>query len=1066
MGGCCPKLYAGLSKRRSSYYENHSSTGGPHTGASSTRYVSVLQHEGCDTGHVIRPDHIRVNNVKRAPGVDAITDSHTGRAKGNADFCSVCCRVPCCCPCPGPDARVSISDPRLNVEAGKRVILCTVHLNMRRKNKPTSAPKCNVLKPDHASNDKVECKEQESLERNTKVYHIFYYAEKTGRRTLQISFDGLNVKIERGSPTIGIDVLPSSPCSLKLQNIKGDQNTRSVYYYPSGEVEFYVVPYDKFGNVYDRGNLKMLLKEADSIRLISSKVVNSKGLYSVRAQCLKVGQTKCTISFQGITTPLVFSFEVHQVPVSSQPSRINKDLVDEYARSQSRLSTTRRGYCANNSSTVGLHTGACSSSVLRHEGCHAGYVIGPDQTRLKNINRALGVEAITNTDIGRAKENDDFCSDCCRVPCCCPCPGPDARVSISDPTLNVEAGKRVILCTVHLNMRRKNKPTSAPKCNVLKPDKVECKEQESPGPGIKVYHIIYCAEKTGRRTLQLSFDGLSVNIERGSPIIGIDVLPSSPCGLKLQSIEGDQNTESVYYPSGQVEFYVVPCDKFGNICDQRNLKMHLKEDDSIKLISSEVVGNEGLYSVRAQCLKVGQTKCTISFQGITTPLVFSFEVRDVPVSSKHSRINKEGLEDGYEGSQSKLYKRRRRYCANHSSTGGPHTRACSSSVLRLEGCDAGYVIGPDHTHLNNINRALGVEAITDSDIGRAEENDELCTDCCRAPCSCCPCCRNENLKKFKPKHACAKEEFRVDEEESTLDIDLHRLRHEDEVRKVENLLDFLLEARHYRRLADESDKKRLYWKNRATSAYESGLRHEAKICSDTKKRFGARMNKSNRRACDAIFAFYNDNRSQSEIDLHGLYVSDEGKLKDLKKQLVKQMGECGASEAIARIRESSDEAIRKLQERLNTFDRDKAINDETPWLEIIVGAGKHSRDNRQKIRPKVEKFLRNRQDLPAYQLLRKGSLLITFREYSGQQPCSGHFYCKRCDHSWRSILSWVGKYQCCYRCFEESNLKEKCYPMKLEKRREGSMKKSTSEVTHLPKLCQRCCELGRCCSNA
>ena len=403
------------------------------------------------------------------------------------------------------------------------------------------------------------------------------------------------------------------------------------------------------------------------------------------------------------------------------------------------------------------------------------------------------------------------------------------------------------------------------------------------------------------------------------------------------------------------------------------------------------------------------------------------KMHDVPVSSKPSRINKEELEDEYDGSQ-----------ASHSSTGDPYTGACSTrygSVLRLKGCRAGYVIGPDHTRLNNINRALGFEAITDSDI------EDLSSDRCR-------------------------------EEKCALDIDLHRLRNEDEVCKVENLLDSLLEARHYRRLAGEVNKERVHWKEKATSAYDSKMRHEAKMCSGTKKEFGARMNESNRRACDAIFAFYNDNRSQSEIDLHELYVSDEDELKVLKRQKVRQMEERRASEEIARIRDDRDEAIRKLQERLNTFDHDKAINDGTPWLEIIVGAGKHSRDNRQKIRPRVENFLRN-QDLPAYQLLRKGSLLITFQEYTGQKPCFGHFYCERCDHSWRSMFSWVGKYQCCYRCFEKSNLKEKCYPMMLQKRKQSSTTKATPQKSsYMPKhreiqeLCERCCELGRCCSNA
>ena len=646
------------------------------------------------------------------------------------------------------------------------------------------------------------------------------------------------------------------------------------------------------------------------------------------------------------------------------------------------------------------------------------------------------------------------------------CSEPDAHVSISDPRSNVKAGERVILCKVHLTMQRENKLAVAPRCNIVQPvmpsytscSTVVCEEEESPGSETKVYLISYYTEKSGRRTLQISFPGLDVEIERGITTIEIDVLPSSPCSLKLQ------NTYRNVYYRGEVTFCVVPYDRFGNIYDRENLEMHLTEDDSIKLISFEVVGNTRVYSVRAQCPKVGLTKCTISFRGITTPLVHHFRVHYPAVSFEYRRrIDEEDRVDEYDGSQSRLYKTRRRYCATH-------TEACSTRynyVLRLKGCDAGYVIGPDHTRLNNINRVLGVEAITDSDIGRAEESDNLSSASEDEECDCCPCCGNENLKNFKPHDSCQIEENVEDEEESTLNIDLHRLWHEDEVRKVENLLDSLLEARHYRRLADKFNEKREDWKNRAASAYDSGMRREAKRCSDTKKEFGDLMNESNRWACDAIFAFYNDNRSQSEIDLHELYVSDEEKLKNLRNPLVKQMGDCGASEAIARIRESGDEAIRKLQERLNTFDHDKTINDGTPWLEIIVGAGKHSRDKRQKIRPKVEKFLRN-QDLPAYQLLRKGSLLITFREYTGQQPCSGHFYCKRCGNSWRSVLSWVGKYQCCYRCFEESNGTriEKCYPMKLEKRREGSTKKSTSQISHLPKLCQRCCELGRCCNNA
>ena len=51
---------------------------------------------------------------------------------------------------------------------------------------------------------------------------------------------------------------------------------------------------------------------------------------------------------------------------------------------------------------------------------------------------------------------------------------------------------------------------------------------------------------------------------------------------------------------------------------------------------------------------------------------------------------------------------------------------------------------------------------------------------------------------------------------------------------------------------------------------------------------------------------------------------------------------------IRRCRLESDEAIRKLKEKLDKFNLEKSIKNNTPWLEIIVGAGHHSRKNEQK----------------------------------------------------------------------------------------------------------------------
>ena len=46
-----------------------------------------------------------------------------------------------------------------------------------------------------------------------------------------------------------------------------------------------------------------------------------------------------------------------------------------------------------------------------------------------------------------------------------------------------------------------------------------------------------------------------------------------------------------------------------------------------------------------------------------------------------------------------------------------------------------------------------------------------------------------------------------------------------------------------------------------------------------------------------------------------------------------------------------------LKEKMDKFNLNNAIKNNKPWLEIIVGAGRHSKKNEQNIRPKVEKLL-------------------------------------------------------------------------------------------------------------
>jgi hypothetical protein len=258
-----------------------------------------------------------------------------------------------------------------------------------------------------------------------------------------------------------------------------------------------------------------------------------------------------------------------------------------------------------------------------------------------------------------------------------------------------------------------------------------------------------------------------------------------------------------------------------------------------------------------------------------------------------------------------------------------------------------------------------------------------------------------------------------------------------------------------------------------------------KSCIILKDYFGALMNRYNRDACDELFAFFNFQREVCEVDLHGLYVANEKKLeqlrvdmlhgkamnkeidnilqkcvsfngirnrdikydllngkfsphelkdfmalcrsngvrleklKELEKNLLRRAEVDGI---IEKFRSESNEAIRKLEITLESFDIDKAIKNNTPWLEIIVGAGHHSKNNEQSIRPKVEKFLKERN--LEFAPVNKGLLVVTFLSYSGPEPCFGQYYCEKCDCRWKSDRSYVEKYQKCDHC------QEHCWPLK------------------------------------
>ena len=159
-----------------------------------------------------------------------------------------------------------------------------------------------------------------------------------------------------------------------------------------------------------------------------------------------------------------------------------------------------------------------------------------------------------------------------------------------------------------------------------------------------------------------------------------------------------------------------------------------------------------------------------------------------------------------------------------------------------------------------------------------------------------------------------------------------------------------------------------------------------------------------------------------------------------------------------------------MRERLDNYDEAKATEEGEPWLEIIVGSGHHSKE-RQKIRPKVEEYLRERK--LSFSPVNKGALVVTFKEYEGSQPCFGEYYCSNCDSRWRNGQSWIKKWQACYTCHEDENLIKKCYPLKQRERKKlqwHNPKFVSRNQRHVPnhvqELCQKCIELGEECQRA
>jgi len=292
-----------------------------------------------------------------------------------------------------------------------------------------------------------------------------------------------------------------------------------------------------------------------------------------------------------------------------------------------------------------------------------------------------------------------------------------------------------------------------------------------------------------------------------------------------------------------------------------------------------------------------------------------------------------------------------------------------------------------------------------------------------------------------------------------VDVDISKFcGNREECNQIYDLLSLYIKGLHYRNEATKLNLKREEWKAEAIKENEKENFQKSSECKSIKEHYSKLMDEAHLQASEALFKFFNWDRSTREIDLHGQLVADEEKLEEYRKQLEEKFSEDEADDKVKEERIKMDEALRHLRkaDAENRRNRD--------WLEIIVGAGHHSQDNRQRIRTKVEEFLEKKG--VRFQKCNKGSLLIKYREYTGAEPCFGSFYCKKCNSSWKSPLCWKGFWQLCRRCFENSITSE-CLPMQLIAHSECTIRKYRNYASNFQnfhrKLCQKCRETHTYC---
>ena len=191
----------------------------------------------------------------------------------------------------------------------------------------------------------------------------------------------------------------------------------------------------------------------------------------------------------------------------------------------------------------------------------------------------------------------------------------------------------------------------------------------------------------------------------------------------------------------------------------------------------------------------------------------------------------------------------------------------------------------------------------------------------------------------------------------------------DKAEEVFKLIQIFLRGKFYRKLASFYNDRRAHYAKEASNASCARI---ISIINVIKVGYIEKMNLCHLIAKEHLFYFCNAKRDISEIDLHYMKASlgDEKRRRRLQKEI--KDGRVFSEEY--------GEAETCVKERLQEIEK-LPRNERPKALQIIVGAGNHSINNKQIVKPVVEQLLDKRkiEFIP----VNKGSILVPIRPFNG-----------------------------------------------------------------------------------